>query len=75
MRGDRGRPMTPGPGQYQTRTMFGNEAPKVHISSVKPDVMTPKEARLVPGPGQYMKGTIFELRINGTCHLHLILHL
>jgi hypothetical protein len=52
-RGDRGRPMTPGPGTYQHRNILGSDGPKVHISSVKPDVMTPREARLVPGPGQY----------------------
>jgi hypothetical protein len=52
-RGDRGRPMTPGPGTYQHKNLLGNDGPRIHISSVKPDVMTPKEARLVPGPGQY----------------------
>jgi hypothetical protein len=55
-RGTKCRSVTPGPGQYDQKGKLGTDGPKITISSVKPDVMTSKMARIVPGPGQYNVG-------------------
>ena len=60
LRGDRGRPMTPGPGQYQHKVIIGKDGPKITMSA-RP--MTSKsEANLVPGPGQYNSVTSNRLK-------------
>jgi hypothetical protein len=52
MRGDRGRPMTPGPGQYEYKTYVGKEAPRITMSISRPQTSGGQSA-FVPGPGQY----------------------
>ena len=51
MRADRGRPMTPGPGQYNYKTFIGKDTPKISMS-YRPQTSA-GERSMVPGPGQY----------------------
>ena len=54
MRGDQGRPMTPGPGTYNSRLYTGKEGPRITMSA-RPQTSGSREA--VPGPGQYNMNT------------------
>lgn len=51
VRGTNRRPMTPGPGQYQSKNYIGNEGPKITMSMRLGNEKS--ESRYVPGPGQY----------------------